>query len=167
MNGGGSLGGTLSPGVIEEYRLGMRLRGPSPFIPLERGKHVVSMCPTVRLFLASVSVALVVLGFLAVPSALADQCRVTAILLDGTAETFTVNAPPGTPPLDMLPPGTPPVQSVTSSCQATTTPAGLRAPSSATTPVTTTSQSTTTHPSSPTRTITTTTTENGGADLLL
>ncbi len=96
----------------------------------------------VKVFLASVGVALVVTAGLAVPIASADECTVTATLLDGTTLTFTVSAPPGTPPIDMLPPGTPPVQSVTADCQATTNPA---APPSGATPVTAVSQNTTTH----------------------
>lgn len=110
------------------------------------------MIPTVKVFLASVGLALVVMGGVAVPFASADQCTVTAILLDGTTVTFTVSAPPGTPPSAMLPPGTPPVQSVIASCRATTAPAGLSAPPTAATTVTTARENTTAHSSSPTHT---------------
>jgi hypothetical protein len=127
------------------------------------------MIPTVKVFLASVGLALVMMGGVAVPFASADQCTVTAILLDGTTVTFTVSAPPGTPPSAMLPPGTPPVQSVIASCRAMTAPAGLSAPPTTATTVTTAGENTTAHSSSPTHTTPTTATHsspssNGATD---
>lgn len=140
--------------------MGIRLTGPSLFCLAGEDKDVVSMISTVKVFLASVGLALVVMGGVAVPFASADQCTVTAILLNGTTVTFTVSAPPGTPPTAMLPPGTPPVQSVIASCRATTAPAGLSAPPTAATTVTTARENTTAHSSPPTHTPATTTTHS-------
>jgi hypothetical protein len=83
------------------------------------------------------------MGIAAIPVASADQCQVTATLLDGQTVTFTVNAAPGTPPAQMLPPGTPPVSSVTASCQ----PAASTTPTATVTTGTTTTSTTSTTPS--------------------
>ncbi|HTX30650.1 MAG TPA: hypothetical protein VMD09_04650, partial [Solirubrobacteraceae bacterium] len=73
---------------------------------------------TQRVFLTAA--ALLVVGVVALPpAASADPCKVTATLLNGTTETFTVNAAPGTPPAEMLPPGTGPVSSVSANCDTT------------------------------------------------
>jgi hypothetical protein len=81
----------------------------------------VSLSHKLKVALSTVGLVLVVMAVAAIPTAAADECTVTATLLDGQTVTFTVNAPPGTPPAQMLPPGTPPVQKVTANCQTTTT----------------------------------------------
>ncbi len=65
-----------------------------------------------------------VLGTIAVaalPTASADQCTVTVVLITGQTETFTVDASPSTPPQDLLPAGIGPVKSVTDTCIPTPT----------------------------------------------
>ena len=106
-----------------------------------------------KIAISTLGLVLGTMGVAAIPSASADQCKVTAVLLDGQTLTFTVNAPAGTPPAQMLPPGTPPVSSVTASCQPTstsTTPtATVTTRSTSTTPTTTTTTTTRTTPSKP------------------
>ncbi len=51
-----------------------------------------------------------VLAVAALPSASADQCKVTVTLLTGQSLTFEVNAPAGTPASSLVPPGTGPGQ---------------------------------------------------------
>src|ERR1700752_2117781 len=74
---------------------------------------------TQRVSLAAIALVVFGIGPALAPPASADPCRVTATLLNGTTETFTVNATPGTPPAQMLPPGTPPVSSVSANCDTT------------------------------------------------
>jgi murein DD-endopeptidase MepM/ murein hydrolase activator NlpD len=100
----------------------------------------VSISHKLKIALTTLVLVLVTMAVAAIPTASADQCTVTAVLLDGQTVSFTVNATPGTPPAQMLPPGTPPAKSVTANCQTATTP-----PPSATT--TTSNPSTTTSPS--------------------
>ena len=114
----------------------------------------MSISHKLKVALATVATILGVMAVAAIPAASADQCTVTATLLDGQTVTFTVNAAPGTPPAQMLPPGTPPVQSVTANCQ-TTTATTPTATVTTTTPSTTTTTTPTT--TSPTTTTTTTT----------
>jgi hypothetical protein len=120
----------------------------------------LSISQKLKIALITVGLVLLTMAVAAIPTAEADQCTVTAVLLDGQTVTFTVNAAPGTPPAEMLPPGTPPTKSVTANCQTSTTPTPT-ATVTTTTPSTTTSPSTTTTkspaPSSSPTTKTTTT----------
>jgi hypothetical protein len=105
-------------------------------------KTSVSSSKKLKIAIVSLGLALGTMGLAAIPAASADQCQVTATLLDGQQLTFTVNAPPGTPPAQMLPPGTPPTQSVTANCQPTSTttttpPATVTTHTTPTTPTTT------------------------------
>jgi Transglycosylase SLT domain/Peptidase family M23 len=111
----------------------------------------VSIGHKLKVAAITVGCVLTVMAVAAIPSASADQCTVTATLLDGQVLTFTVNAPPGTPPASMLPPGTPPVQSVSANCQ----PAATTSTPTPTATVTTNSNTTST-PQSTTPTTSTT-----------
>jgi murein DD-endopeptidase MepM/ murein hydrolase activator NlpD len=113
----------------------------------------VSVSHKLKVALATVAMILGVMAVAAIPTASADQCTVTATLLDGQTMTFTVTAAPGTPPAQMLPPGTPPVQSVTANCQTTS-------PTTPTPTVTATTPSSTSTTTTPTTTTTTTTTQS-------
>jgi hypothetical protein len=62
--------------------------------------------------------ALAIMAIAALPSASADQCKVTVTLLTGQTLTFEVNAPSGTPASSLVPPGTGPVKNVQASCTA-------------------------------------------------
>jgi len=108
----------------------------------------VSSSRKLKIAITTVGLALGTMGIAAIPAASADQCQVTATLLDGQTLTFTVNADPSTPPAQMLPPGTPPVSSVTASCQPTST----TTPSTTTTTTTTTTSTTSTTKTSTTST---------------
>ena len=111
----------------------------------------MSISHKLKIAIISVGAVLVTMGVAAIPSASADVCTVTATLLDGQTVTFTVNAPPGTPPSQMLPAGTPPVSTVTANCQSSTS-------TTTTTTTTSTTSSTTSTTSSSTTTSSTTTT---------
>jgi murein DD-endopeptidase MepM/ murein hydrolase activator NlpD len=116
----------------------------------------VSLSHKLKVVLTSLGLVLVVMAVAAIPTASADQCTVTATLVDGQTVTFTVNAAPGTPPAAMLPPGTPPVKSVTANCQPSTTTAPT-----ATVTTTTPSRTTTTTSTTPTTTTPKSTTPPG------
>jgi Transglycosylase SLT domain/Peptidase family M23 len=114
----------------------------------------VSSSRKLKIGATTLALALVPTAVAALPTALADTCTVTVVLLTGQTETFVVNAPPGTPPSQMVPAGVS-YQSVTASCQpststtpsaTTTTPAGTT--STPTTTTTTTPSTTTTSPTS-------------------
>jgi murein DD-endopeptidase MepM/ murein hydrolase activator NlpD len=105
-------------------------------------KASVSSSKKLKIGIITLGLAIGTMGLAEIPVASADQCQVTATLLDGQQLTFTVDAAPGTPPAQMLPPGTPPTSSVTASCQ----------PSTSTTPTAT----VTTKSTTPTTTTTTT-----------
>jgi hypothetical protein len=89
--------------------------------------------------------ALATMAIAVLPSASADQCKVTVTLLTGQTLTFEVNAPPGTPASSLVPAGTGPVKNVQASCTPTTT-------STTTTTTTTTTTSTTKRTSTSTST---------------
>ena len=114
----------------------------------------MSSSKKLKIAITTVGLALATMGVAAIPAASADQCQVTATLLDGQTVTFTVNASPNTPPAQMLPPGTPPVSSVTASCQPTSTTTPTPVPT-VTTTTSTTSTTSTTHKTSTTGTGTT------------
>ena len=102
-----------------------------------------------KIAIATLGGVLGTMAVAAIPSASADQCEVTAVLLDGQTLTFTVNASPGTPPAQMLPPGTPPVSRVTAVCQPTST--GTTPTATVTTRTTTTTPTTTTTSTTPSK----------------
>jgi hypothetical protein len=87
---------------------------------------------------AGLTSTLLMFSLAAIPTASADQCTVTVTLLTGQVLTFTVNAPPGTPPSQLVPPNIGPVKGVSASC----------APPSTTPTTPTTTSTTSTNPSS-------------------
>ena len=93
-----------------------------------------------KILTVAVGSALGTMGVAGLPSASADQCKVTVTLLTGQVLTFQVNAPPGTPASSLVPAGTGPVKSVQATCTAPTT----TTTSTSTTTTTTTSSSTST-----------------------
>jgi transglycosylase-like protein with SLT domain/peptidase M23-like protein len=83
--------------------------------------------------------AMATMAMAVLPTAAADQCKVTVTLLTGQTLTFEVNAPSGTPASSLVPPGTGPVKNVQASC----TPTPTTTTSTTTTSTTTTSRTTT------------------------
>ena len=95
-----------------------------------------------KILAISAASAMATMAIAVLPSASADQCKVTVTLLTGQTLTFEVNAPAGTPASSLVPPGTGPVKNVQASCTTTTT-----TTSTTTTSTTTTTTSTSTTPS--------------------
>jgi Transglycosylase SLT domain/Peptidase family M23 len=95
----------------------------------------VSVRRKLKVLAISAGSAMAIMAIAILPTASADQCKVTVTLLTGQTLTFEVNAPPGTPAASLVPPGTGPVKHVSASCTPTTT--------TSTTTTTTTTTSTT------------------------
>jgi hypothetical protein len=122
---------------------------------VSRSRKLKIGATTLASMLATVAVA-------ALPTASADTCTVTVTLLSGQTETFVVNAPPGTPPSQMVPAGIGPVQNVTASCQPSTSTTPPVTTPTVTTPTTSTPTTTSTAtPTTPTSTSTTPSSSSG------
>jgi Transglycosylase SLT domain len=103
----------------------------------------VSLSGKLKIAVLTTASALATMAIGAIPNASADDtCTVTVVLVSGQTLNFTVSAPAGTPPSQLVPAGVGPVQSVTASCvPATTTTTPMV--SVTTTPTTTTTTTTT------------------------